>query len=178
MNTISINGEVFSLMFSEAEILRRIKEIARTISTDYLGKTPIFVGVLNGAVIFLSDLVREVTVDLEVDFLKLSSYGDEKFSSGSVKLLKDFDVHIGGRDILIVEDIVDTGLSIEFIKKLVFPRNPASVKVVTLLHKKKSQQNQNIEYVGFEIPDEFVIGYGLDHSQKYRNLRGIYRLTK
>lgn len=180
MKHIQINNDKFSEYLSEKKIQQRIKQLGKKISKDYKGKTPIFVGVLNGAALFLSDLVRNISIDLEIDFLKLSSYGNEKISSGSVKMLKDLDVHIGGRDIIIVEDIVDTGLSIEFIKKLVFPRNPSSVRVVSLLYKKrksKPAKKENINYIGFEIPDYFVIGYGLDHTQKYRNLRAIYKLS-
>jgi hypoxanthine phosphoribosyltransferase len=181
MNEIQINGETFTLLLSEEQIQQRIRELGKIISEDYRGTIPIFVGVLNGAAIFLSDLIRCVNIKLEIDFLKLSSYGEEKFSSGSVKMLKDLDVHLGGRDIIIVEDIVDTGLSVNFIHKLIEPRNPSSVRIASLLWKKRKYNHNKaelkIDYVGFEIPDEFVIGYGLDYTQQYRNLRAIYRLS-
>jgi hypoxanthine phosphoribosyltransferase len=122
--------------------------------------------------------VREITLDCEVDFLKLSSYGDAKISSGQVTLLKDLNCQVEGRDIIVVEDIVDSGLSIDFMKKLVMKENPASFNVVTLLLKKSvAKVNFPLDYVGFEIPPEFVIGYGLDYAQKVRNLKSIYRLA-
>jgi hypoxanthine phosphoribosyltransferase len=180
-NELIIGEDRFTIFLSEEEIQARIVEMGKQISHDYAGKIPIFVGVLNGAAIFLADLIRAISCDLEIDFLKLSSYGDEKLSSGSVKLIKDIDAHVGGRDILIVEDIVDTGLSVAFIKQLFLPRNPASLKVVSLLYKKRNTQSATIshsDYIGFEIPDKFVIGYGLDYTQRLRNLRAIYALNK
>lgn len=175
---ITINGDMFELFLSEADIRRRVAELGAQINSDYEGKVPIFIGVLNGSFIFFSDLIREVTLDCEVDFLKLSSYGDAKISSGNVRLLKDLNCQVEGRHIILVEDIVDSGLSIEFIKRLIDRENPASVKVVTLLLKKSvAKVSFPLDYVGFEIPPEFVIGYGLDYAQKVRNLRSIYRLT-
>lgn len=176
--SVTINGDRFELYLSEEQILRRVHELAGEINRDYANHTPIFIGILNGSFIFFSDLIREITVDCEVDFLKLSSYGDAKISSGRVTLLKDLNCQVEGRDIVIVEDIVDSGLSIEFIKKLVLRENPKSFKVVTLLLKKDvAKLSVPIDYVGFEIPPEFVIGYGLDYAQKVRNLRSIYRLA-
>lgn len=175
---IVINNDRFTLYLSEEMIRQRIKELAGQINRDYSGKVPIFIGILNGSFIFFSDLIRDITLDCEVDFLKLSSYGDAKISSGQVKLLKDLNCEVTGRDIIVVEDIIDSGLSIEFMKKLVLKENPASFSVVTLLLKKSvAKINFPIDYVGFEIPPEFVIGYGLDYAQKVRNLRSIYRLA-
>lgn len=175
---ITINNDRFTLYLSEEQIQRRVKELAARINEDYAGKVPIFIGILNGSFIFFSDLVREISLDCEVDFLKLSSYGDAKISSGQVKLLKDLNCQVNGRDIIVVEDIVDSGLSMDFMKQLVMRENPASFRVVTLLLKKSvSKVSFPIDYVGFEIPPEFVIGYGLDYAQKVRNLKGIYRLT-
>lgn len=174
-----VNGERFELFISEETILKRIKELAAQINHDYQNRVPIFIGILNGSFIFFSDLIREITVDCEVDFLKLSSYGDAKISTGEVKLLKDLNCEVKGRDIIVVEDIVDSGLSMEFIKQLILKANPASFKVVTLLIKKDvAKIDIKIDYVGFEIPPEFVIGYGLDYAQKVRNLRSIYRLSE
>ena len=176
--TVTINGDRFEIFLPEDRILARVRELAGQINRDYAGGTPIFIGILNGSFIFFSDLIREVTVDCEIDFLKLSSYGDAKISSGKVTLLKDLNCQVNGRDIIIVEDIVDSGLSIEFIKKLVLRENPRSLKVVTLLLKKDvAKLGVPLDYVGFEIPPEFVIGYGLDYAQKVRNLRSIYRLA-
>lgn len=174
-----VNGERFELFISEETILKRIKELAAQINHDYQNRVPIFIGILNGSFIFFSDLIREITVDCEVDFLKLSSYGDAKISTGEVKLLKDLNCEVKGRDIIVVEDIVDSGLSMEFIKQLILKANPTSFKVVTLLIKKDvAKIDIKIDYVGFEIPPKFVIGYGLDYAQKVRNLRSIYRLSE
>jgi hypoxanthine phosphoribosyltransferase len=176
---IKINGDTFAPFITEAQIKARIKELAAQINTDYAGKVPIFIGILNGSFIFLSDLIREITVDCEIDFFKLSSYGDAKISSGQVKLLKDLNAQVEGRDILIVEDIVDSGLSIAFIKNLIEKENPKSLKFVSLLLKKGLPKiDFPIHYIGFEIPPDFVIGYGLDYAQKVRNLKQIYRLTQ
>lgn len=175
---VFIHNERFDLFLTEEQILRRVKELAGEINRDYAGKVPIFIGILNGSFIFFSDLIRNITVDCEVDFLKLSSYGDAKISSGDVKLLKDLNCQVPGRDIIVVEDIIDSGLSIDFIKKLIMRENPSSFRVVTLLLKKSvAKIDFPIDYVGFEIPPEFVIGYGLDYAQKVRNLRSIYRLA-
>lgn len=176
--TITVNGEHFELYLTEEQIQSRVRELAALLNRDYAGRIPIFIGILNGSFIFFADLIREITVDCEVDFLKLSSYGDAKISSGAVKLLKDLNCQVEGRDIVIVEDIVDSGLSIEFIKKLILRENPRTFRVVTLLFKKDvSKIDFPLDYVGFEIPPEFVIGYGLDYAQKVRNLRAIYRLS-
>lgn len=176
--TITVNGDRFELYLSADQIHQRVKELAGLLNRDYEGRVPIFIGILNGSFIFFADLIREITVDCEVDFLKLSSYGDAKISSGNVRLLKDLNCQVEGRDIVIVEDIVDSGLSIEFIKKLILRENPRTFRVVTLLFKKSvSKINFPLDYVGFEIPPEFVIGYGLDYAQKVRNLGSIYRLA-
>lgn len=173
-----MNNERFDLFLSEAQIQKRVQELASRINKDYTGKTPIFIGILNGSFVFLSDLVREITVDCEVDFLKLSSYGDAKISSGEVTLLKELNCQVKDQDIVVVEDIIDSGLSIDFIKKLITRENPSSFRVVTLLLKKSvAKIDFPIDYVGFEIPPEFVIGYGLDYAQKVRNLKSIYRLA-
>ncbi len=159
---------------SSEKILGRVKELAQCISSDYAGKVPIFIGVLNGSFIFISDLVREVSIDVEIDFLKLSSYGDSKISSGEVKLLKDLNCQIDGRDIIIVEDIIDSGLSIKYIRDLVLTHNPSSLEFCTLLMKRGlSNLTFDIKYTGFEIDNKFVVGYGLDYAQKYRNLKEI-----
>ena len=176
--TITINNDKFALYLSEERIARRVRQLGREISRDYRGRIPIFIGVLNGAFVFLSDLVRNITVDCEIDFFKLSSYGDAKITSGNVKMLKDLNCEVEGRDIVIVEDIVDSGLSIDFIERIVLKKRPKSFKVVSLLYKKDAVKiDVTIDYIGFTIPSHFVIGYGLDYAQKTRNLRGIYRLV-
>jgi len=160
-----------------SQINKKIKELAAKINRDYHNKTPIFIGILNGSFIFLADLIREIKVKCEIDFMKLSSYGDSKISSGEVKLLKDLNCNVKGRDIILVEDIIDTGLSMKYIVKLIKKEKPASVRIATLLHKKEAtKHNIRIDYTCFVIPNKFVVGYGLDFAQKYRNLKGIYVL--
>ena len=164
-------------MLSERRIKARVKELARQISNDYMETVPVFIGILNGSFIFFADLIREVTIDCEVDFLKLSSYGDAKISSGDVRLLKDLNCQVPGKDIIIVEDIVDSGLSMQYIRDLILRQNPKSFRIVTLLYKRDAVRIPlHIDYVGFSIPNDFVVGYGLDYAQKERNLKGIYKL--
>jgi hypoxanthine phosphoribosyltransferase len=174
---IIIGNDVFEPFISEEQILTRAKEIGLEITNDYKDKVPVFIGVLNGACLFHSDLIRNVDLECEVDFFKLSSYGDDKISSGNVKLVKDLGCDVSGRDIIIVEDIVDSGLSIKFIGEMMLKHSPASMKFVSLLVKPNSlRYNVKIDYIGFNIPDKFVIGYGLDYAQKFRNLRSIYSI--
>jgi hypoxanthine phosphoribosyltransferase len=179
LDEIHVGNEIFVPMISEEQLQKRLAELGKQISDDYQGKLPIFIGVLNGSFLFMADLVKNVTVNCEIDFMKLSSYGEEKISSGKVKMLKELNADINDRHIIIVEDIVDTGLSISYIEKLLEPYTPASVKVCSLLLKPESLKYQvKIDYIGFEIPNKFVIGYGLDYAQKYRNLRSIYVLSE
>lgn len=176
---IAVNGDSFVVMISERRIKARIKTLARKLSKDYKGTVPVFIGVLNGSFIFFADLVREVSIDCEIDFLKLSSYGDAKISSGNVKLLKDLNCQVEGREIIIVEDVIDSGLSMEYIKNLITQQNPKSFRVVTLLYKKDAvKTTMKIDYIGFSIPKDFVIGYGLDYAQRMRHLKSIYRLKQ
>ena len=172
-----IGDDVFVPFLTEEVIQNRIKEMALQISQDYSGKIPIFIGVLNGAFIFLSDLIKNISLNCEIDFFKLSSYGDSKISSGNVRLLKELNCDVNGRDIVIVEDIVDSGLSIKYIEEIFAKHSPNSMKVCSLLMKPESLKfDVKIDYIGFNIPGKFVIGYGLDYAQKYRNLRSIYVL--
>ena len=178
-DTIKIGEDNFIPFLKEDQIQARIKELAEQISKDYRGKVPVFIGVLNGSFIFMSDLIKWVNLDCEIDFFKLSSYGDAKISSGRVTLLKELNCDVTNRDIIIVEDIVDSGLSIKYIEDLFEEKSPKSMKVVTLLMKPNSlKYNVKIDYIGFNIPSKFVIGYGLDYAQKYRNLRSIYVLDE
>jgi hypoxanthine phosphoribosyltransferase len=171
------NKDKLKLYIDNKSIARKVNELAARISKDYKGKVPIFIGVLNGSFIFLSDLLRKVDLNMEVDFLKLSSYGDNKISTGNIRLLKDLNCPIADRDILVVEDIVDSGLSLSFIRSLIANHKPNSLEFVSLLYKRKNANiDFDIKYVGFKIPDKFVVGYGLDYAQKYRNLRSIYIL--
>lgn len=176
--TIVVNSDRFVPFLTERKIKSRVKQMARAISRDYKGRVPIFIGVLNGSFIFFADLIREVTIDCEVDFLKLSSYGEAKISSGQVRVLKELNCQVTGNDIIVVEDIVDSGRSIEFMKRLIMQQQPRSFAVATLLLKKDvAKLDFPIDYVGFEIPPDFVVGYGLDYAQKVRNLKSIYRLA-
>lgn len=159
---------------SNKQIKKRVAELAKKIRKDYKDKDPILIGVLNGSFIFIADLVRELEIDIEIDFLKLSSYGDSKISSGSVTLLKDLNCSIEKRHIIVVEDIIDSGLSIAYIRNLILLKHPASLEFATLLFKKGvSTLDFKIKYTGFKITNEFVVGYGLDYAQKYRNLKSI-----
>ena len=178
-NKIIVGKDVFVPLITEDTLNAKIREMGEQISKDYKGKVPIFIGVLNGAFLFLADLIKNVYVNCEIDFFKLSSYGDEKISSGEVTLIKELNCDVNGRDIIIVEDIVDTGLSVKYIEGLFSKYTPSSMKVVSLLLKPESlKYDVKIDYIGFKIPDKFVIGYGLDYAQKYRNLRGIYVLNE
>ncbi len=177
--TIVCRGERFRLYLDEATLQARIAELGREISRDYTGKTPILIGVLNGSFMFIADLMRALDIDCEVDFWKLSSYGAEKVSSGQVRELKKVDATLEGRHILIVEDIVDTGLSMQYILDRMNAYNPASLRVVTLLHKPDATRSDvQLDYVGFHIPNVFVLGYGLDYGQLGRNLPEIYLLDE
>lgn len=169
------NGEHFNVYITREKIAKRVEELGQQISRDYKDKSPIFIGILNGAYIFLADLMRNVSIPCEVDFHKLSSYGDEKVSSGNVTERKELDADVKGRDVILVEDIVDTGLSMRYLVDKMKEKNPASVKVVTLLHKKEATKHHiDIDYVGFQIPTLFVLGYGMDYAQEGRNLPHIY----
>ena len=176
---IIVGNEVFVPLLTEEQIQLRISELAKQLSSDYKGKLPVFIGVLNGSFLFMSDLIKSLDIDCEIDFFKLSSYGDEKISSGKVKLIKELNCDVDGRDIIIVEDIVDSGLSIKYIEDLFAEKHPNSMKVISLLVKPHSlKYNVKIDYIGFNIDSQFVIGYGLDYAQKYRNLRSIYVLKQ
>ncbi len=175
---IEIKGDRFVPYIPIDRLQGRISELAAEINRDMEGKAPIFICVLNGAFMFFADLVRQITIDCEVDFLKLSSYGASKISSGQVELVKDLSCEVTDRHIVLIEDIVDTGYSIDFMKKWIEKKNPASLKIVTLLHKPASTKiAHNLDYVGFEIPPQFVVGFGLDYAQKARNLPAIYILA-
>jgi hypoxanthine phosphoribosyltransferase len=153
------------------ELRARVGELAAEISRDYEGRDLVMIGILKGAVLFLGDLMRDMSVPCEIDFMAVSSYGSETDSSGVVRILKDLDSSIEGRDVLIVEDIIDSGLTLQYLLRNLRARNPRSLEVCALLTKPERRRvDLPIKYVGFEIPNRFVIGYGLDHAQRYRNL--------
>lgn len=175
--TVQCNGDTFKPYLTTQQLQERVAELGQQLTDDFEGKRPIFIGVLNGAYIFLSDLMRHVQVPCEVDFLKLSSYGDAKVSSGQVTSLKEIDADIAGRHVVLVEDIVDTGLSMKYLLNELGARKPASLTTVTLLHKTEATHHDvQLDYVGFTIPSLFVLGYGLDYAQEGRNLAQIYIL--
>ena len=164
-------GEV---LVSTEDLERRVRELGEEISRDYSGRDLLLIGVLKGAVPFLADLMRELTIDCEVDFMAVSSYGSATDSSGVVRILTDLDAAIEGRDVLVVEDIIDSGLTLHYLMKNLKARDPASLEVCALLTKPERRRvEMPIRYVGFEIPNRFAIGYGLDHAQRYRNLRYV-----
>jgi hypoxanthine phosphoribosyltransferase len=167
------------ILVEAGDLERRVGELGAEISRDYEGKDLVMVGVLKGAVLFLADLMRELEVPCEVDFMAVSSYGSSTDSSGVVRILKDLDAAIEGRDVLLVEDIVDSGLTLHYLLKSLGARNPRSLEVCALLTKPDRRRvDLPIRYVGFEIPNRFVVGYGLDHAQRYRNLRYVAALQE
>jgi hypoxanthine phosphoribosyltransferase len=161
------------------DLARRVRELGAEISRDYQGKDLVLIGVLKGAVFFLSDLMREIEVPCEVDFMAVSSYGSATKSSGVVRILKDLDAVIQDRDVLIVEDIVDSGLTLQYLLRNLAGRDPRSLEVCALLIKPERRKVElQARYVGFEIPDAFAIGYGLDHCERYRNLPFVAALKQ
>lgn len=159
------------ILFSAEEIQTRIKEIGAEITRDYAGRNPLLIGVLKGACFFLSDLLRAIDIKLSIEFMAISSYGSSTRTSGEVRILKDLDVAVEGRDIIVVEDIVDTGLTLSYLLANLKSRGAASIKLVALLDKfERRERPVNIDYLGFQIPDHFVVGYGLDFAERYRNL--------
>lgn len=162
---------VGDVLVGESELRRRVRELGREISRDYEGRSPLLIGVLKGAVFFLSDLMREMDVPVQVDFMAVASYGSATDSSGVVRILKDLDAAIEDKDVLIVEDIVDSGLTLQYLMRNLGSRGPRSLEVCALLNKSERRKVElPMRYVGFDIPDRFVVGYGLDHAERFRNL--------
>jgi hypoxanthine phosphoribosyltransferase len=169
-----LEGAVGEVLIDEPTLQTRIAELGEEISSDYAGKDLLLVGVLKGAVFFMADLMRSLTVPCEVDFMAISSYGAETDSSGVVRILKDLDIPLQGRDVLIVEDIIDSGLTLSYLMRNLRARDPASLEVCALLTKPGRREIEvPVKYVGFEIPNRFVVGYGLDYAERYRNLRYV-----
>jgi hypoxanthine phosphoribosyltransferase len=168
---VSDGEPIGDILVSEEALQKRVAELGAEISRDYEGRDLIMVGILKGAVLFLADLMRNLTVDPVLDFMAVSSYGSSTDSSGVVRILKDLDAPIEGRDVLIVEDIIDSGLTLHYLLRNLKARNPASLEVCSLLTKPERRRVEDpIRYVGFEIANRFAIGYGLDHKQRFRNL--------
>ena len=170
--------EVARVLFGREEIRRRVGELGRTITGDYVGREPILVSVLKGGTVFLADLIREIQLPLEVHLMAISPYGGAVESMGRVRILLDIDRDLTGRDVLLVEDIVDTGLTISYLLSILRSRNPASLEVCTLLDRSVRRiAPLRPAYVGFDCPDSFVVGYGLDHQERYRNLADILEVN-
>jgi hypoxanthine phosphoribosyltransferase len=163
---------------SAKEIADRVGELGRQVTLDYTGRPPLLVCVLKGALTFMSDLMRAIELPVEIDFMAVSSYGAATKTSGVVRIVKDLDVDLLNRDVIIVEDVVDSGLTLNYLRQYLGARNPRSLEVCALLLKEGEQRvEQSLKYVGFTIPADFVVGYGLDVNEKYRNLDGIYNFT-
>ncbi len=170
----AVKSPIGEVLVTTEDLERRVAELGIEISRDYEGRDLVLVGVLKGAVVFIADLMRHLTVPCEIDFMAVSSYGSQTDSSGVVRILKDLDASIGGRDVLIVEDIIDSGLTLQYLLRNLKARDPRSLEVCSLLTKPERRRvDLPTKYVGFEIPNKFVVGYGLDHAQQHRNLRQI-----
>lgn len=174
---IQIKDKRFSPYINEAELLQKVSEMAKRITADYQGKSPLMIGVMNGAFMFLSDLCKEIDLPIELSFVKISSY-ESMSSTGTIEPLIGLDANLYGRDVMIVEDIVDTGLSMSYVLEMVKKNHPRSLEIVTLLLKPEAlKKDIRPKYVGFEIPNKFVVGYGLDYDGLGRNLKEIYQLA-
>ena len=166
-----LTAGVGEILIDEETLLRRVDELGAQISEDYRGRDLLLVGVLKGAVFFMADLMRELSIPCEIDFMAISSYGAGTDSSGVVRILKDLDINIAGRDVLVVEDIIDSGLTLSYLMRNLKARKPASLEICALLTKPERREVEvPVRYVGFEIPNRFVVGYGLDFGEYYRNL--------
>jgi hypoxanthine phosphoribosyltransferase len=171
MSATELEQAVAEILIDQDALQRRIAELGEEISADYAGRDLLLVGVLKGAVFFMADLMRGLTIPCEIDFMAISSYGDSTDSSGVVRILKDLDINIEGRDVLVVEDIIDSGLTLSYLMRNLEAREPASLEICALLTKPERREIEvPVRYVGFEIPNRFVIGYGLDFGERYRNL--------
>lgn len=163
--------DIGSVLLSESQLQEMVAQLGRRISEDYRGKNLLMVSILKGSVVFMSDLMRHITIPCRIDFMSVSSYGSGVKTSGIVKIVKDLDIPLGGYDLLVVEDILDSGMTLQYILELLQARGPASIKLCTLLDKPERRKvDIKADYVGYQVPDEFVVGYGLDYDEKYRNL--------
>ena len=171
MSQTELQRGVAEVLIDEQSLRARVAELGEEVSADYRGREPLLIGVLKGAVFFMADFMRQLTVPCEIDFMAISSYGAATDSSGVVRILKDLDINIEGRDVLVVEDIIDSGLTLSYLMRNLEAREPASLEVCALLTKPERREiDVPVRYVGFEIPNRFVIGYGLDFAERYRNL--------
>jgi len=178
MDAAHVENDLVNVLFTEAQIQERIGELAQEIEAEYAGRELLIVGVLRGAVMVMADMARAFTRHIEMDWMAVSSYGSGTKSSGVVRILKDLDTDISGRDVLIVDEIIDSGLTLSWLTSNLASRNPASVEVATLLRKPEALKVPlDVKFVGWDIPNEFVVGYGLDYNERYRNLRDIGTLA-
>jgi hypoxanthine phosphoribosyltransferase len=175
---VAVKNEKLKILIRRAAIQKRVREVAHQITRDFKGERVHLVGVLKGACIFLSDLVREISLETSIDFIAVSSYGKGKQSSGQVRVLKDLDSSIEGLNVVVVEDILDTGLTLSYLLRVLQQRRPKTLRVAALLDK-PSRRIKDVkgDYIGFTIPDEFVVGYGLDYAERYRNLKDVCVLS-
>ena len=168
---MSMKDDILKVLYSEEELKAKCAEMGAQITRDYAGKNLLLVTVLKGAVVYFTDLMRAIDLPCTIDFMIVSSYGSGVKTSGVVKIVKDLDTDLSGKDLLIVEDILDTGLTLSYLKLMLQARNPASIRIATLLDKPdRRKADIKADYIGYEVPDEFVVGYGLDYDEKYRNL--------
>ena len=173
-----MTNDIKEVLIDQETLQKRVKELGRQISEDYRGKNLVLVSVLKGSVVFMADLMRAIDIPVRIDFMAVSSYGRGAKTSGIVKIIKDLDASIQGADVLIVEDILDSGMTLSYLKELLLRRLPNSMRIVALLDKPaRHQVDINIDYTGFVVPDEFVVGYGLDYDERYRNLPFVGVLT-
>ena len=178
MDSADVESDLVNILFTEEQIHEKLAEMAKQIEADYDGQDLLMVGVLRGAVMVMADLARALNRHVEMDWMAVSSYGSGTKSSGVVRILKDLDTDISGRHVLVVDEIIDTGLTLSWLASNLSSRNPASVAIATLLRKPEAQAMPvSVKYVGWDIPNEFVVGYGLDYKERYRNLRSIHTLA-
>lgn len=171
-------NDLEKIIITKEKIAAKVKEIAEQLTEDYTGKNPLMISILKGSVCFFSDLIREMPINVQIDFLAVSSYGQSSKSSGEVRLVKDIETSVEGRHVIIVDDIIDTGRSLNYLKRMLYQRGPESIKICTLLDKRdRREADIDPDYTGFIITDSrFLVGYGLDYAEKYRNLKDIWSL--
>lgn len=163
--------DIKEILLDEETLSKEIKELGSIISKDYAGRDLVLVGVLKGSVMFMSDLMKEITIPCSMDFMAVSSYGNSTSSSGVVRILKDLDFEIEGKDVLVIEDIIDSGITLKYLMEYLRARKPNSLEIACLLNKPERRKvDMNVKYIGFDVPDKFLIGFGLDYAEKYRNL--------
>ena len=166
-----MRADIERILISEAEIHTKVAEMGARISRDYIGKNLVLLSILKGSVVFMADIMRAITIPAQIDFMAVSSYGKEAKTSGVVKIIKDIDIELDGKDILIIEDILDSGMTLGYLRSLLEGRHPRSIRIATLLDKPERRKVDIVpDYVGFKVPDEFLVGYGLDYAELYRNV--------